>query len=102
MFQIGTPSPGSRGLRLRRWDESHMLLLQEFPLPLRAAEGEAGRKRTVAENHTMAWDHTWFGIRVQRVPYDSGIARVPCEGCDLAIGRDFSCRDATDHLIHSL
>ena len=65
--QVDTPSTvtGIVVARPRR-DERHTLLFEHRALPLRAAEREAGRQRTVTEHDAMAGNHAGFGIGVQR------------------------------------
>ena len=53
--QVDTPSTVTGIVVARPWrDERHTLLFEHRALPLRAAEREAGRQRTVTEHDAMA------------------------------------------------
>lgn len=81
-------------------DERHTLLFEHRALPLRAAEREAGRQRTVTEHDAMAGNHAGFGIGVQREADEPRIAWAAGQRRDLAVGRDRSARDPPDDVIH--
>lgn len=83
-----------------RRDERHTLLFEHRALPLRAAEREAGRQRTVTEHDAMAGNHAGFGIGVQREADEPRIAWAAGQRRDLAVGRDRSARDPPDDVIH--
>ena len=91
--QVDTPSTvtGIVVARPRR-DERHTLLFEHRALPLRAAEREAGRQRTVTEHDAMAG--------VQREADEPRIAWAAGQRRDLAVSRDRSARDPPDDVIH--
>ena len=99
--QVDTPSTvtGIAVARPRR-DERHTLLFEHRALPLRAAEREAGRQRTVTEHDAMAGNHAGFGIGVQREADEPRIAWAAGQRRDLAVSRDRSARDPPDDVIH--
>ena len=74
--------------------------IEHRALPLRAAEREAGRQRTVMEHDAMAGNHAGFGIGVQREADEPRIAGAAGQRRDLAVGRDRSARDPPDDVIH--
>lgn len=93
--QVDTPSTVTGIVVARPWrDERHTLLFEHRALPLRAAEREAGRQRTVTEHDAMAGNHAGFGIGVQREADEPRIAGAAGQR------RDRSARDPPDDVIH--
>lgn len=80
-------------------NEGHAFILQQRTLAFRAAEGESGSKRAVAEDHAMAGNDARLRVGMQGVADDSRIAGVAGQGRHLAIGRHLPRRNTADDIV---
>ncbi|RSX54118.1 hypothetical protein D2E25_0424 [Bifidobacterium goeldii] len=101
LLQINTPSFIASIAAGLRWYESHAFFFKQRALPIWPAECKTRRERTVAKNHSMAWDHARLRIGVQRKTNKSRIARIAGECRHLPIGSDFATRNTLYYVIHS-